>query len=161
MSRLPRLQPCQVSALQIGDDLIRNTAVNVRFLGHFGFPSLCWPWVASADATLAFAENGVCKPQEENAERGINGGDPPLRGGGRLCRESPILFLRRAEGLAPKHLAASAADDERYGMEAGWRRRLFAAPCSARQPARAPSRGNALTAVSISLRLRRGGRRRF
>src|SRR5271168_3567487 len=124
MSRLPRLQPCQVSALQIGDDLIRNTAINVRFLGHFGFPSLCWPWVASADATLAFAENGVCKPHEQNAERGINGGDPPLRGGGRLCRESPILFLRRAEGLAPKQgprggrkkLAASAADDARYGI---------------------------------------------
>ena len=66
-------------------------------------------WVASADATLPIGEIGVCKPQEENAERGINGGDPPLRGGSRLCRESPILFLRRAEGLAPKQLAASAA----------------------------------------------------
>ena len=58
-------------------------------------------WVASADATLAFAENGVCKRQGENAERGIIGGDPPLRGGGRLCRESPILFLPRADGAGP------------------------------------------------------------
>ena len=47
------------------------------------------------------ASTGVCKRQGENVERGIIGGDPPLRGGGRLCRESPILFLSLADGAGP------------------------------------------------------------
>ena len=33
-SGLPRLQPCQISALKIGDDFVGDSAVNVQFLGH-------------------------------------------------------------------------------------------------------------------------------
>jgi hypothetical protein len=33
-SGLPRLQPCQISALDVGNDFVGDSAVNVQFLGH-------------------------------------------------------------------------------------------------------------------------------
>jgi hypothetical protein len=33
MSGLPWLQPCEISALKIGDDFAGGSAVNVQFLG--------------------------------------------------------------------------------------------------------------------------------
>ena len=71
---------------------------------HYIHGFLPFSWLqdaAAAAASLPRGERGLARRQEENAERGINGGDPPLRGGGRLCRESPILFLTRAEGQGP------------------------------------------------------------
>jgi hypothetical protein len=44
---LPRLQPCQISALKIGDDFAGDAAVNVQFLAHglplslLGFGFIC------------------------------------------------------------------------------------------------------------------------
>src|SRR5882762_5339849 len=57
VSGLPRLQPCEVPALQIGHDFVGDPAVNVQFLAHFRSPFLVW--VASADATLPKRRAGV------------------------------------------------------------------------------------------------------
>ena len=60
---------------------------------------------SSADEPLALAESGGCKRQEENAERGINGGNLSLaasdRGATVYAAKVRILFLMRAEGRRP------------------------------------------------------------
>ena len=97
---MPRQAEFTRAALDRRDDLVGDVLMDVEALlvGHGLFSS---GLVAAAAATLPVGEIGVCKWQGENAERGIIGGDPPLRGGGRLCRESPILFLPRADGAGP------------------------------------------------------------
>ena len=60
----------------------------------------------------------------------------------------PHFVLAAREGLAPKQPAASAADDVRYGMEARQGGDAFLRLRS-RQPARASSRGNALSLLRL------------
>jgi hypothetical protein len=90
----------------------------VRGKGLKCVSSLCWSKVASVDATLALAESGEYKRQEENSERGINGRTCRrlAAGGNRLCYESPNFILDAGRGAAPlSSTVASAACMMRVG----------------------------------------------
>ena len=97
-SGLPRLQPCEIAALDVGDDFVGDSAVNVQFLGHCRFS--LFGLVAAAAATLPIGEIGVCKPQEENSERGINSGRSP-KGVPVYAAKVRIIVLDARRGAGP------------------------------------------------------------
>lgn len=97
VSGLPRLQPCQISALKISDDFAGDSAVNVQFLAH-GLP-LSRFWVLAADEPLPLGESGVASgigmlklPWQ------LFWGAPALAGGAKTSRAAP-LQRARAEPL--------------------------------------------------------------
>ena len=97
-SDLPRLQPCRIPALKIGDDFVGDIGCkgpvslsSVFFLFFFfGFG-------------LHLLMNPSLRP-----ERGVQAARELREGAGERERARVALIaLRRAEGLAPKPLAAS------------------------------------------------------
>jgi hypothetical protein len=63
VSGLPRLQPCEISALKIGNDFVGDSAVNVQFLAHAAPPfTLAMMRRASSSHVISSSVKGRPRP---------------------------------------------------------------------------------------------------